>query len=181
MDTVKTNFVLHPDPLVDASIADYQEQEQALVSLEHAIIDIQKSVIRFRNIKNQIEQEKKKLIHLDGTDSLQMLADSALMRINKWESNLIQEKQKTFQDVINFPNRLNAEIVMLMGRISSGADPRLTGGAKMRMKELHDKWQGMKSEMNRIISEDIHTFNQAFEKAKIPALVLPKTKKKDRT
>tara|TARA_B100001059_G_C17566756_1_gene442905 strand:+ start:231 stop:455 length:225 start_codon:yes stop_codon:yes gene_type:complete len=50
-------------------------------------------------------------------------------RIHAWEENLIQEKQKTFQDVINFNNKLNAQMIRLKSYIDQ-ADPKVTQGAK---------------------------------------------------
>ena len=40
-----------------------------------------------------------------------------IKRITTWEENLIQPKQKTFQDVINFNNKLNSQLMHLKGFI----------------------------------------------------------------
>jgi hypothetical protein len=52
-------------------------------------------------------------------------------RINSWEENIIQAKQKTFQDVINFKNKLNAQLIQLKSYLDQ-ADPKVTNGATER-------------------------------------------------
>ncbi len=42
-----------------------------------------------------------------------------------WENNLIQPKQKTFQDVINFENKLNAEFNMLRSKVGFPVQVRI--------------------------------------------------------
>ena len=39
------------------------------------------------------------------------MAKKITFKIDEWEQNLIQPKQKTFQDVINYHNKLKAQII----------------------------------------------------------------------
>ena len=95
------------------------------------------------------------------------------IKINEWEGKLIQRDQKTFQDVINFPNKLNAEIVNLMGRID-GHDPKITKGSLTRMDDLMAEWNNLRSLKEEIIEVDIKEFNDAFVKSGLSPIVFPK-------
>jgi DNA repair exonuclease SbcCD ATPase subunit len=92
-------------------------------------------------------------------------------RISVWEENLIQPKQKTFQDVINFNNKLNSQLLNLAGYIDQ-ADPRVTQGAKDRLKDLLADWQVFKKEHNDIINNEMAAYNAAYEALKLPAIIL---------
>jgi len=46
-------------------------------------------------------------------------------------------------------------------------------GARNRLKEVMADWRSRKSEMNRIIREDVGGFNALYKKMDIPVLVVP--------
>ena len=94
-----------------------------------------------------------------------------IKRINNWEENLIQEKQKTFQDVINFNNKLNAQLINLKGYIDQ-ANPKVTSGAKERFQDLLNDWQVYKTEYNAIINNEMKSYNRLYKSLNLPALIL---------
>jgi hypothetical protein len=77
-----------------------------------------------------------------------------------------------FQDVINFENRLNAELNNLRGQVDS-YDPRPTQGALDRLQELLGQWNQWDREMKRIIESGVGAFNALYAEMKFPALIVP--------
>ena len=73
-------------------------------------------------------------------------------RLKAWEQALIQPQQKTFQDVINFNNKLNAEFMHLKGYVD-GAQPEVTAGALERLNDLEVLWKSEKAVLNQLIAE----------------------------
>ncbi len=171
--SIEQPLTISADPRMTIPQAAYDEQAETLSALERTVKDINESVTNFREVKKRIALINEQLVDLDQTDSLRAQSKGILDKINVWETSLIQPKQKTFQDVINFPNKLNAEIMNLISRIN-GNDPRLTQGAKDRRDELMGEWSTLKADMNSIIDVDIAGFNRAYKAADIPILVLPK-------
>ena len=165
------------DPRMNIPQAAYDEQLATLIALEETAKNINESVTDFREVKKRIASINEQLADIDNTDSLQVHSKAILDKINSWEQFLIQPKQKTFQDVINFPNKLNAEIMNLISRIN-GNDPQLTKGVKERRDELLAEWAELKAQMDEIINVDIAAFNQEFKEADLPVLVVPKQKEK---
>ena len=92
-------------------------------------------------------------------------------RINSWEENLIQAKQKTFQDVINFNNKLNAQLIQLKSYIDQ-ANPKVTNGAKERFDDLMNDWKVYVNERNDIMNTEMKAYNDLFKALAIPALIL---------
>ena len=86
---------------------------------------------------------------------------------------MIQAKQKTFQDVINFNNKLNAQLIQLKGYIDQ-ADPKVTDGAKERFNDLMKDWEVYKTEREAIISNEMKAYNNMYRSLNIPALILKK-------
>ena len=74
--------------------------------------------------------------------------------------------------MINFENRLNAELNMLRSRIDT-YDPRQTDGARKRSEELLEEWEVFKGEIQEVVEEDIAVFNARYKQLELPALILP--------
>ncbi len=162
------------DPRLDASPEDFQLQAEMLVNIETAIREIHQSVTRMRTVKTQVNSKLELLSDFEDAESVQESGNAVLEAIETWENKLIQPKQKTFQDVINFENRLNAELNMLRSRIDS-YDPRQTDGARKRSEELLEEWETLKVEMKEVVEEEIAIFNARYRQLELPALIVPAT------
>ncbi len=108
---------------------------------------------------------------MKNADSLLAKGDELIKRINVWEENLIQAKQKTFQDVINFNNKLNAQLIALKMYIDQ-EDPKLTSGAMERFADLENDWQVYKDERDSIISNEMKAYNEMYKSLDIPAIIM---------
>ena len=95
---------------------------------------------------------------------------SSPLKIEKWEGNLVEPRSKNFQDVINFPNKLNSEFLQLRG-VADSHDPRLTKGAQDRAHDVKTDWAKYKSQMNQLIEKDIAEYNRVFREKNMPALM----------
>ena len=170
-DTVSTEAVILPNPSVQSSPEDFREQQKMLVQIEATLVDMHKSVNQMRSAKSQLAQYAKLLKGNEEADTLISKGKELEKRINSWEENLIQEKQKTFQDVINFNNKLNAQLIQLKGYIDQ-ADPKLTEGAKERFNDLMDDWQVYSDERDAIITTEMDAYNKLYKSLDIPALII---------
>ena len=92
-------------------------------------------------------------------------------KMEAWESDLIETRQKNFQDVINWPSKLNAEYFQLLG-VADTHDPRITQGAKERLADLQKKWEASKAQLQELKEKDIASYNKKFSEAGIPAVIL---------
>ncbi len=171
-ETLETTFTLAPDPRLKATAADYQVQFQLMQNIEKDVIDIHKSVTEMRQVQSQLENAISIIKLHDGQEELIAQGESIQKLLTKWESNIIQTQQKTFQDVINFPNKLNTALLSLKSRID-GHDPRLTAGAKARYKDLKDEWIKHKLALQFIIEKEISAFNERFEASGVSILKVP--------
>lgn len=161
--TVSTMATVLADPRIDATQSDYINQYEEISELEAYVKDVQTSVNDVREIKAQMENFKKNFEKVDDAKELMELADTIMSHIETWEGQLIQKNQKTFQDVINFQNRLNAEIANLMSVMGS-SHPKLTAGMSERKAELVDEWSDLKDQRDDILNTQIQQFNIKFEK-----------------
>ena len=142
-----------------------------LVIIETTLRDMHESVNQMRSTKTQLKAYAKLLKDNEKATSLLEKGDSLTKRINSWEENLIQVKQKTFQDVINFNNKLNSQLIRLKSYVDQ-ADPKLTKGAKERFDDLMKDWQVYKNERDAIIKTEMNEYNSLYKSLEIPALII---------
>lgn len=172
-ETVETEVTILPNPAIKSTPQDFKEQQQMLVSIENTLKEMHNSVNQMRSAKAQLQHYAKLLKSHDNAKALLKKGKVLLKRINSWEENLIQAKQKTFQDVINFNNKLNAQLIQLMNYIDQ-ANPKVTQGAKERYRDLMKDWQVYKNEHDSIIETEMKAYNDLYKSLNIPALILKK-------
>ncbi len=162
-----------PDPNLSYTLNDYNEQQEMLSQISDLVTEIHDGVNSMRSVKGQLESYNTLLKDNPAAEALLTQGDQLMQRITSWEENLIQAKQKTFQDVINFNNKLNAELLFLKGFIE-GPSPKVTQGSKQRMADLAADWQVYKTEMNDIVNTQMQAYNSAYKALNLPALILTK-------
>ena len=170
-ETVETKAAILPDPLIEATAADYAEQQSYLTRIDETLVNMHKAVNQMRTAKSQLNTYKKLLKDNEKAKELLEKGDALLERINTWEENLIQPKQKTFQDVVNFSSKLNADFMHLRGFIDV-AEPKVTEGAKELFRDNMAEWKTFENEKNAIVGTGMKEYNDMFKALDIPAIIL---------
>ena len=172
----ETTCEVLPDPRLNADGKMYAEQQALLMKIENSVYDIHESVNRLRTVKTQLNSRVELLEEMANVEDLLEKGKAVEKAITEWEESLIQPNSKTFQDVINFKNQLNTELLTLKGALDEH-DPRPTAGVQLRLNEVLKMWKTMKTEMEYIIQEEVGGFNQMYSDKKLPILILPKKAK----
>lgn len=171
-DTSMAEAIIIADPRLKATKADFEAQQTILNNIESQVQDIHSSVNRMRKVKSQIESITTLLKDNKDMTALLDTGKAVLKKITLWEENLISTKQETFQDVVNFGNRLNAEFLDLKTRVDVH-DPRPTTGAATRLSDLTKEWETYKAALDKLINIDVAKFNEMYKQKAIPALIVP--------
>ena len=170
--SVETTAEVIADPRVEASQDAYRKQGEMLTQIRSMLADIHQTVQQFRQVKTQLSGRLTALRGQTGSEALVQQGEAIVKQLAAWEQQLIQPSQKTFQDVINFPNRLNAQLVYLAGQLDTN-DPQPTAGCQQRLADLTAQWTTEKAALEKIVAGPIAQFNQAYRAAEFPALILP--------
>ena len=171
----ETEATILPNPKVVSSPEDFIAQQKMLVSIENTVKEMHESVNQMRSAKTQLTTYAKLLKNNNSANAIIEKGKELSKRINSWEENLIQAKQKTFQDVINFNNKLNAQLIQLKSYIDQ-ANPKVTNGAKERFGDLMNDWKVYVNERNDIMNTEMKAYNDLFKTLAIPALILDEKK-----
>ena len=167
----ETMMTILADPNLNVSQQDYEEREAFIDEIAAMYGEMTESVKKFISVKEQLQQRQEIIKDIPEAKEMHEMGTTLLDSMKEWESTLIQRDQKTFQDVINFPNRLNAELASLISR-SSGHDPRITAGARQRKVDLSEEWSSARGAMENIINDQIAKYNKAYRDLGLDTLII---------
>ncbi|MBK7437818.1 MAG: glycosyl hydrolase [Saprospiraceae bacterium] len=158
-------FELKNDPRQSTTAEQFADQQNILNELKTSIDDIYDQVKRMRYIKEQVNAYTKRG---DGDQKeIKEKAASITKLIDSLENKMVQSKSKTFQDVVNFENQLDAKLKHVMDLIDEAAPP-ITQGQKSRSMDLIKEWVDTKQSVNKLIQDDVKSLNELIEKNKVP-------------
>jgi len=160
-----------PDPRINATVADYEEQQQWVNKTEDGIKDIHESVLRIRKIRKQVTE----VTELVDTVKMKEIADSGKKlaeKLLKWEEELVQNKAQSNDDIINFINKTSADYIFLKGELDANI-PYVTGGQKQQYEKLDADWQKLKATMNALLDKDVAAFNLLCKQKNLEKVIVP--------
>ena len=167
-----TTLVLKADPRINVSAADFAAQDELLAKLEQDVTDIHVAVTRMRGLSKQIK-DMVKLIEQDNAKSdVVSMGNAIVKKMSVWEEKLIQPKSQAYDDVINFVNKLSANIIFVHGELN-GTVPYVTAGQNARYAELHAEWLIYKKEMDELLNKDVAELNAKCKTLAVSNVMLP--------
>ena len=117
-------FKVLPDPRIKAALADWQEQSRLALAVRDRFSEANDAVKEIRRIKSELADREKKFpsAQLSQFTTLSVPFATSLAEV---EDSLYQTKNRSGQDPLNYPIRLNNRIGALLGVVQS-ADGRPT-------------------------------------------------------
>ncbi|HEV2355401.1 MAG TPA: hypothetical protein VGR89_14220 [Puia sp.] len=166
------SFSVLADPRIHASPTDYAGQQEWAAKVEDGIRDIHQSVLRMRKIRNQISGVAQLLKDRPDMKDVVDSAGNIAGRLQKWEDELVQNKARSNDDIINFINKLSADYIFLKGEMDANT-PYVTVGQQQRYAELDANWQRLRSQMNSLLDKDVSGFNALCAQKKLGTVIVP--------
>ncbi|HLO82902.1 MAG TPA: hypothetical protein VK166_18180 [Chitinophagaceae bacterium] len=165
-----SKVVLKPRPGIQATQADYEEQTELMKKIVDEASLIHKEVIGARKTINQLKETSTMLKDKPGTEQIRQSADKIAKDLQAWEEDVVQNKAKSNDDIINYVNKITADYIFLKGDIEANV-PYVTQGQKQQFDTLHNQWLKLK-ERKTNIEKEISTLNADINKANIGRIIL---------
>jgi hypothetical protein len=118
------SFVVKKDPRANATAADLREQFSLLLKIRDRVSEANDAVKKIRSIRQQLDARDPSLGGAAGVPAL-VLSKALRESIGAIEDSLYQTKNRSSQDPLNFPIRLNNKLSALAGVVGS-SDARPT-------------------------------------------------------
>jgi photosystem II stability/assembly factor-like uncharacterized protein len=167
------SFEVVKDPRDEVTISQINDQQKTLSNLYEDLQDLNKSLSKLKQVREQVNQ----MIDREQNDAeIKESGDQINKKVGEVEEELISPKQETFQDIINYRNKLDVQFYQLMQTID-GSVPPLTSGEKELYKELKESWGDQKNELEKILNNDIPAFNKLLKEKGVEYISPQKEKK----
>ncbi|HYU30558.1 MAG TPA: glycosyl hydrolase [Thermoanaerobaculia bacterium] len=163
------------DPRSKATAADLTAQHQFLLEIRDKLTEMHDSIRRIREVRGQLNGLRDRLEDAPSPQGNQELLDAAKALDRKMttvEEALYQTKNKSRQDPLNYPVRLNDKLNALATSAGSGdyrptdqqvaVKTRLTAAIDAELAKLHEIWD-----------KDLPAFNELARTRGVAAVILP--------
>jgi photosystem II stability/assembly factor-like uncharacterized protein len=172
-DTASVEFEIRMDPRLKVSKDDLQQQFDFLMEVRDTLSAVHKTIKRLRTVTAQVASAKGRMKDLDTllTKDATTLAKKISDTLTTIEGHLVQTKAKAFQDLLNYPVKLNNKIASLAS-VASSSDGRPTKQTIDLFGELAKVAWSHRSTLQEIESGLVAEFNAAVKALDLPA-VLP--------
>jgi photosystem II stability/assembly factor-like uncharacterized protein len=170
-------FELVNDPRVPVSQADLETQFAFLIRIRDRVSEANDAVTRIRSVRRAIDDVLGRITAAGAAargpaaDSVRAVAQAITDALTAVEEAIYQTKNRSNQDPLNYPIRLNNKIAALAG-VVAGADARPTDQARAVFDELS---AALQAELNRLaatLRDGIPRFNAAVAQLELPAVVV---------
>jgi photosystem II stability/assembly factor-like uncharacterized protein len=167
--SAETEIEILPDPKVNATPGDWANQQMYLQRSEETINAIHHAVNSMREVQKQIARVQESTGNNPAFREVSIAADELMKKLKSREENLLESRQKGFQDALNWPSKINSELFNVRNNIDTH-DPRVPAGYQERLSDLLKEWSGYQSGLN-VLKTDIDNFNQLCKAKNVPAVM----------
>jgi hypothetical protein len=165
------SFRLLPDPRVEVSQVDLEEQFAFLIRIRDRVSEANEAVVRIRDIKEQLEGVMDRVEGHADADTINAECRGLIERLAEVEAEIYQVKNRSRQDPLNYPIRLNNKIAALTFVVAS-AEATPTDQSYAVFEELSAALQVHLDRLNAIVAEEIPAFNRFVQEREVPAVIL---------
>lgn len=163
-------FEILADPRSSSTIADLQAQFDFLNKVIAKLSETNLAIKKIRTAREQINLVTSKM-EGDGFKEIKDKSKEILNKMKEVEETLYQTKNRSNQDPLNFPIRLNNKLGHLNSLLSMG-DYRPTDQALEFEKEISAEIDVQLDKLKAIISQDIPSFNNLVKQKEVDAVII---------
>jgi predicted nucleic acid-binding Zn-ribbon protein len=149
------------------------QQFKLSLQVRNKVTEANQAVIDIRNLRQQINDRLQK-VSARRKNEIEKLADAVMVPLTAVEEEAYQVRNRSGQDPLNYPIKLNNKIAALSGVIES-ADAKPTDQSVEVFNELSAQLDAQIAKMKDTLSKQLPALNAALKREKLDA-VDPKAK-----
>jgi hypothetical protein len=171
-DSAQANFQILKDPRSLASPADLKAQFDFLIEVRDKLSETHRTIKAIRTMKEQMNNYSRLLDKKQHNNILQNI-EQLSRQLSAVEETLYQTKNRSGQDPLNFPIRLNNKLSALVGDVATG-NFRPTDQSVAVKNEITAQIDAQLSKFKTLIESSLPALNQMIKEAGIDAISIPK-------
>ncbi|MCS7018065.1 MAG: glycosyl hydrolase [Cytophagales bacterium] len=170
-DSAVQAFEIRQDPRSKATQEDLQAQFDFLMQVRDKLTETHRAIKNIRAMREQLNAYAKRLDKTQDKELLEHI-DRTQKQMTAVEEALYQTKNRSNQDPLNFPIRLNNKLSDLVGVVGTG-NFRPTDQAIAVKNDITAKIDAELAKLKDILSNELPKLNQAIRAKNLDAIPLP--------
>ncbi|MBA3806197.1 MAG: glycosyl hydrolase, partial [Acidobacteria bacterium] len=165
------SFEVKKDPRVPATPADFARQFELLIKIRDKLTETHNAITRIREVRGQVDDLVKRV--KDQTDSRAIVEAARILnaKLTAVEEELYQTKNRSSQDPLNFPIRLNNKLAAI-ARVVNSADAAPTAQSYVVYEEQVGLINAQLQRLEQVMSNELAAFNRLAREQNIPAVII---------
>lgn len=167
----ETEFEILKDPRTTGTLQDIKAQFDFSIAVRDKLTETNKAVKNIRTVRDQINRVIDPMKDKPDMKDVVDMGKSINSDMKKIEEELYQTKNRSGQDPLNYPIRLNNKIGALGSEVDGG-DYRPSEQVKAVYKELNDKIDLQLNSLRQILRDKLPKFNDLVKQKQISAVIV---------
>ena len=171
-DTLTQSLEVRMDPRIEnVTGADLRAQYNLATEVRDTTNAIYDAIRTIRSVREQVTTVAQHASEA-GHDGLTAQADSLSERLTSLEQDLMQTKNESFQDPLNFPPQLDNQYAYLYGYVA-GPDGPPTEQARTRFRDLNEVWMDHRAQLQEMLDTALPRFNEQVRQLNSQPVFVP--------
>ncbi|HEV7506137.1 MAG TPA: glycosyl hydrolase [Thermoanaerobaculia bacterium] len=171
-ETLTQAFEIRNDPRSTAAQADLEAQFQFLQEVHDKLTETHDAIRRIRDVRAQLQEIEKRLAKDDAQKPVVAAAKEIDKKMTEVEEALYQTKNRSNEDPLNFPIKLDDKLNAVASSASLG-DYRPTAQAVAVKNQVTAAIDAKLASLRAIWEGDLARFNSLAKEKSVPAVILP--------
>ena len=167
--TQETEFEILKDPRTTGTQEDIQAQFDFLINVREKLTETHQAIKKIRTVRDQVNKVTEPMRGKEGFKEITDLSKSMLEEMKRIEEALYQTKNRSNQDPLNFPVRLNNKLAALSSEASS-SDFRPNAQTQAVYAEVTSQIDVQLGSLKKIFTEQVPKFNDLVRQKQVSAL-----------
>jgi photosystem II stability/assembly factor-like uncharacterized protein len=169
--TLTDSLDVRRDPRLTSTDADDRARYDLLREIRDKLSETHEAIVRIRDVRDQVESASKRAQVMVKDSTIARSAAALAKRLTAVEEALYQTKNRSSQDPLNYPIRLNNKLSALGGTVS-GTEGRPTAQQMEVFKDVSGRIESELATLKRLLAEDLAAFNRLVREREVPAVVV---------
>jgi photosystem II stability/assembly factor-like uncharacterized protein len=169
-------FEVRKDPRLPTTLADYQKRFDLGLKIRDKLTETHDAIVKLRDARQQLDAvaERSKVVSAKDT-AIAVAAKALAKKLTAVEEALYQTKNKSNQDPLNYPIRLNNKLSNLTGVVTSADAPPTTQTYAV-YDDIAGRIDAELAKLKSLLGAELAAFNRMVRDKEIPAVVVKEKK-----
>lgn len=136
------------------------------MQIRDKLTEIHESILKIRAVRSQVEAWGKR------DPSLEKSARELAAKLTAVEEELYQTKNRSSQDPLNYPIKLNNKLAALAS-VAGSAEARPTAQSQQVYEDLATRANAQLRTLGDLLKKDLEAFNRLVREKNLPAVAAP--------